>query len=100
MVMQASEIGYSLATSGTAAASLQLFFMPYLLRRFDHAKMYNFCMAIWPYCFLCLPIVNLIARMGTTEEVPNMIDPAAKTLVWIGIGVVMTLARSAGLAFS
>lgn len=74
--------------------------MPYLLRRFDHAKMYNFCMAIWPYCYVLLPGLNILARLGTAESTPNVIDPATKSLVWIGIGVLLTMARSAGLAFS
>ena len=97
---QASEIGYSLAISGAAAGGLQLFFMPYLLRRFDHAKMYNFCMAIWPYCYVLLPGLNLIARMGVVDEATGQIDPSTKALLWIGIGGILLLARSACLAFS
>ena len=96
---QASEIGYSLAISGAASGGLQLFFMPYLLRRFDHAKMYNFCMAIWPYCYVFLPGLNLIARMGRLDEA-GLVDPTTKALLWIGIGFILLLARSAGLAFS
>ncbi|KAH8107026.1 MFS general substrate transporter [Cristinia sonorae] len=100
LAFTASEIGYSLAISGAASGGLQLFFMPYLLRRFDHAKMYNFCMAIWPYCYVLLPGLNLIARAGTIDEVTGHVDPTTKTFLWLGIGCLLLLARSAGLAFS
>ncbi|KAI0079970.1 MFS general substrate transporter [Panus rudis PR-1116 ss-1] len=105
LAFTAAEIGYSLATSGVASACLQLFFMPYLLRRFDHAKMYNFCMGIWPYCYVLLPGLNLIARSGLDLQATDVtlsarVDPATKALLWVGIGIILTLARSAGLAFS
>jgi len=94
------EIGYSLATSGAVSGALQIFFMPFLLRRFDHAKMYNFCMAIWPYCFVLLPGLNIIARMGAFDESTGHIDGVTKFWLWIGIGVLLTMTRSACLAFS
>ncbi|KAI0797879.1 MFS general substrate transporter [Abortiporus biennis] len=96
----AAEIGYSLATSGAVSGGLQLFFMPFLLRRFDHAKMYNFCMAIWPYCYLILPGINILARMGTIDETTGNLDPFTRFWVWVCIAIALTLARSAGLSFS
>ncbi|THH33951.1 hypothetical protein EUX98_g221 [Antrodiella citrinella] len=99
LAFSASEIGYSLAISGSASGCLQLFFMPYLLRRFDPAKMYNLCMAIWPYCYIFLPGLNLIAKSGTIDEA-GQVDPATKAFLWMGIGGVLLLARSAGLSFS
>ncbi|TCD61670.1 hypothetical protein EIP91_008092 [Steccherinum ochraceum] len=102
LAFSASEIGYSLAISGAAAGGLQLFFMPYLLRRFDHAKMYNFCMSIWPYCYVFLPGLNVIAQLGEIDEVTGHVDARTKAMLWVGIGCLLTLARtrSAGLAFS
>ncbi|KIP09075.1 hypothetical protein PHLGIDRAFT_103288 [Phlebiopsis gigantea 11061_1 CR5-6] len=82
----AAEIGLALAASGAISIGLQLFFMPYLLRRFDHAKMYNFCMAIFPYVFLFLPCLNFIARRGAA--------------LWVAIGCLLGLVRIASLAFS
>ena len=109
---QAAEIGFALATSGAIAAALQLFFMPYLLRRFDHAKMYNTCVGIYPYAYAFLPALNIIARWGAVvEEVPGVeegtlvsaivdVTPGTKALLWCGIGVLLAMARTACLAFS
>ncbi|EMD38498.1 hypothetical protein CERSUDRAFT_113677 [Gelatoporia subvermispora B] len=99
LAFTASEIGYSLAISGMVSVCLQLFFMPYLLRRFDHAKMYNFCMGLWPFCFVLLPGLNLIARTGL-DEMTGQIMPATKILVWIGIAALLAISRTACLAFS
>ncbi|KAK7693337.1 hypothetical protein QCA50_002905 [Cerrena zonata] len=75
--------------------------MPYLLSRFDHAKMYNFCMGIWPYCFVLLPGLNLIAQSGLMMDADGaIVNVHARTFVWIGIGIVLALARSACLAYS
>lgn len=99
LAFTASEIGYSLAISGVVSVCLQLFFMPYLLRRFDHAKMYNFCMGLWPYSFVLLPGLNLIARTGV-DELTGQILPSTKVLVWIGIAGLLAVTRTACLAFS
>ncbi len=100
-VVQAAEIGLALATSGAISAGLQLFFMPYLLRRFDHAKMYNSCMSIWPYCYVLLPGLNIIARMGLIEVDGVLgVHPATKAILWAGISVLLLMARVACLAFS
>ncbi|KII88700.1 hypothetical protein PLICRDRAFT_110564 [Plicaturopsis crispa FD-325 SS-3] len=94
-----SQIGYSLAISGTISATNQLFFMPYLLRTFNHARMYNFCMGLWPLAFLILPFINLVA-LGGFDETTGQIDSRASALVWIGIGIVMVLTRIAVLTYS
>ena len=91
-----------MATSGAISASLQLFFMPHLLRRFDHAKMYNTCIAIFPYCFVLLPCLNLIARSGAVvgEDGDVGVTPSTKALLWVAIGCLLGMARTACLAFS
>ncbi|KAG2360853.1 major facilitator superfamily domain-containing protein [Suillus spraguei] len=95
----ASQIGYSLASAGAISAAIQLCIMSYLLRTFDCAKMYNFCMALWPYTFLVLPILNLIARAGL-DETTGELGTNTITLLWVGIAFVLMLSRVAGLAFS
>ncbi|KAI0341863.1 MFS general substrate transporter [Trametopsis cervina] len=112
LAFTAAEIGLALATSGAISASLQLFFMPYLLRRFNHAKMYNNCMGIWPYTYAFLPALNVIARWGAVVgEVPGTeegsmittivgVTPGTKGLLWCGIGVLLGMARVACLGFS
>ncbi|KAL6309000.1 MFS general substrate transporter [Sparassis latifolia] len=99
LAFTASEIGYSLATSGVISVLLQLFCMPYLLRKVEHAKMYNFCMALWPYCYVLLPGLNLLAR-GGIDEATGQILPASRAFIWMGIAGLLSIAKVAGLAFS
>ncbi|KAG1749005.1 major facilitator superfamily domain-containing protein [Suillus paluster] len=99
LAFSASQIGYSLATSGAIAAAIQLCIMSYLLRTFDSAKMYNFCMALWPYTFLILPVLNLIARAGLDETTGELGTPAV-ALLWVGIAFVLMLSKVASLAYS
>ncbi|PCH38263.1 MFS general substrate transporter [Wolfiporia cocos MD-104 SS10] len=96
---EASQIGYALAISGVVSVLLQLFCMPYLLRRFDHARTYNTCMAIWPFCYALMPGLNLIARGGLDPET-GAPTPAARAFIWMGIAGLLMLARTACLAYS
>ena len=97
---QATQIGYALSISGCISIFLQLCCMPYLLRRFDHAHMYNFCMGLWPFCFVLLPGLNLIARMGVADLATGELNPTTKALVWMGICAILAISRAAALAFS
>lgn len=74
--------------------------MPVLLRRFDHARTYNFCMGLWPFCFVLLPGLNIIARWGALDLATGELGPTTKSLVWLGIGVILCISRCAALAFS
>ena len=74
--------------------------MPFLLRRFDHARMYNFCMGLWPFCFVLLPGLNLLARAGALDAQTGALDPATHAFIWLGIGVILFLSRVAALSFS
>ncbi|KZT28496.1 MFS general substrate transporter [Neolentinus lepideus HHB14362 ss-1] len=94
-----SEIGYSLATCGTLAAFVQLFLLPIVLKRFDTAKVYTFCMSLWTYVFMLLPVLNVIARIGA-QPAGGVIDARVKALVWAGLGIVLALSRLGCLAFS
>lgn len=85
--------------SGVASVLLQLFCMPYLLRRYDHAKMYNTCMAIWPFCYAFMPLLNIIATAGI-DEATGQPSAAARAFIWMGIGGLLLLARTACLAYS
>ena len=94
---QTTQIGYALSTSGLISIVLQLCCMPFLLRRFDHARTYNFCMSLWPFCFVLLPGLNILARMGAVD---GELAPATQAFVWLGIGVILFISRCAALAFS
>ena len=85
--------------SGVASVLLQLLCMPYLLRRFDHARMYNVFMAIWPFCYVLMPGLNFIARAGL-DEITGEPTPAARTFIWMGIAGLLLTARTACLAYS
>lgn len=73
--------------------------MSYLLRTFDCAKMYNFCMGLWPYTYIALPILNVIARRGIDGETGQM-DAYTTATLWVGIAIVLAVSRVAALAYS
>ncbi|PFH50074.1 hypothetical protein AMATHDRAFT_146063 [Amanita thiersii Skay4041] len=98
LAFSVSEIGYALATAGMIAAALQVVIMPTILRRFDTEKVYHFCMRLWPLTFAFLPILNIIARGGFDDETGTM-SQRTLTLVWIGIGVILSIARVGCLAY-
>lgn len=61
--------------------------------------MYHFCMKIWPYTFLALPFLNLIAVRGTILGTDDL-DPLTIYTLWIGLTIVLCTARVAFLAYS
>ncbi|KAG9318274.1 major facilitator superfamily domain-containing protein [Chiua virens] len=99
LAFSASQIGYSLATSGTILAAFQIFIMSYLLRTFDYAKMYNFCMGVWPFTYVALPILNAIARNGV-DEATGQLDVYTTAVLWTGIAIVLAVSRVGLLAYS
>ncbi|KAL1947733.1 hypothetical protein VTO73DRAFT_13457 [Trametes versicolor] len=100
LAFNATQIGYALSISGCISIALQLLCMPVLLRRFDHARTYNFCMGLWPFCFVLLPGLNIIARWGALDLATGELGHTTKALVWLGIGVILCISRCAALAFS
>ena len=81
------------------AALLQVFFMPAILRRVNHARMYHFCMKIWPFTFLSLPVLNIIVRHGILPGTTEL-DPFAILTLWACITVILCMTRVAFLAYS
>ncbi|KAI0637079.1 MFS general substrate transporter [Trametes polyzona] len=100
LAFNATQIGYALSISGCIAIALQLFCMPIILKRFDHARSYNFCMGLWPFCFVLLPGLNVIARWGAVDLATGELDPTTRAIVWVGIGIILCISRTAALAFS
>ncbi|KAI6126249.1 major facilitator superfamily domain-containing protein [Pisolithus croceorrhizus] len=84
-----SKIGLTLAIAGCISSTLQLFFMPYLLRTFDCAKMYLFSMSMFPFVYFCLPFLNLIARWGSAED--GDVDARVVAILWVGIAITLGL---------
>ncbi|THH20372.1 hypothetical protein EW146_g974 [Bondarzewia mesenterica] len=105
LAFSASQIGYCLATSGVISIFIQILIMPTVLARCDHARVYNFCMALWPYVFCVIPLLNIIARTGFPEQLgPGMIlqnaDARVQATVWCCIAALLGITRIATLAFS
>ncbi|KAG6917791.1 hypothetical protein DXG01_001063 [Tephrocybe rancida] len=95
----ASQIGYSLAVAGAISASIQMVFMPTLLRTFEITKFYTFCMALWPCTFAALPFLNVLARIGL-DTGTGSIDAGSKVKIWATIAIVLGLSRVGCLAYS
>ncbi|KAI0748012.1 MFS general substrate transporter [Daedaleopsis nitida] len=100
LAFDATQIGYALSISGGISIFLQLCCMPFLLRRFDHARMYNFCMGLWPFCFVLLPGLNILARLGAVDVITGELAPGTHGLVWLGITIILLISRAGALAFS
>ncbi|RDB21308.1 Efflux pump azaL [Hypsizygus marmoreus] len=99
LAFSASQIGYSLAVAGSISAGIQLFFMPTLLRTFDIATMYTFCMNLWPFTFAFLPFLNFLARTGI-DPTTGSIDGDTQAKLWAGIALVLGTSRVGCLAYS
>ncbi|KAF8529849.1 major facilitator superfamily domain-containing protein [Gautieria morchelliformis] len=94
-----SPIGYSLAVAGITAAALQIFLMPWILRTFDLDVTYRFCMGLFPFAFVSLPMLNLLARMGADSE-GNVTAQWVRCALWVGIAATLAMSRTAALGFS
>ncbi len=106
---QAAEIGFCLAIAGFISCVLQLFVTPILLTRCDHVRVYNRCIGLWPFCFLALPLLNMVARIGlpmmdhkVREETLHLtdVDRRVQAIVWCGIAALLALSRLGCLAFA
>ena len=106
---QTVEIGFCLAIAGFISCVIQLFITPILLARCDHVRVYNRCIAVWPYCFLALPLLNMVARIGlpmidhqVRAEALHLTDMGHRVqgIVWCGIAALLALSRVGCLAFA
>ncbi|KIM77976.1 hypothetical protein PILCRDRAFT_794993 [Piloderma croceum F 1598] len=96
--LSTEKIGYLLLGSGILSMLLQILLMPYLLQTFDKAKMYNFCMCLFPFMFIVLSTLNLIARSGY-DEVTGIMNSHTTGLLWAGIALVLSMSRFVCLSF-
>lgn len=95
LILQTSQIGYALAIAGTSSIIIQLTIFPSLLRKFSHAKLYNFFMLLWPFAFVALPLLHFTISSGSGSTNHHRL-----ALVWIEIVMVMALSRFGCLAYS
>jgi hypothetical protein len=98
-----------LAIAGFVSCVIQVFLTPVLLARCDHIRLYNRCLSLWPYCFLMLPLLNIVARIGLPIMDRQMsegglhladADSRVQAMVWCGITALLALSRLACLAFA
>lgn len=73
--------------------------LPYLLRTFNKAKLYNFCMWMYPCLFVVLSTLNSVARSGYDEE-SGHVNAHTTGFIWAGLFLVLALGRIGGIAFS
>lgn len=87
---------------------IQLFVTPVLIARCDHIRAYNRCMSLWPFCFLMLPLLNIVARRGLSAINGHVgtdtlrltdADSRVQAMVWCGIIALLALSRLGSVAF-
>lgn len=92
-LLQTRSIGIALASSGLLAGLLQVFFMPRVLRKFEHPRIFHFSLSVWPYAFALLPALNLAVRHTTASAY-------APCVLWTGIVLILSIARVGFLGYS
>ncbi|QRV90136.1 major facilitator superfamily transporter [Ceratobasidium sp. AG-Ba] len=92
-------IGFTLATSGGISFALQILALPYLLRRFQPAKIFRICMVAWPICFAIPPVLNIIARISS-DNGAHEIGQEATAAIWIGIWFAQVLSKFACMSYA
>ncbi|KIJ60217.1 hypothetical protein HYDPIDRAFT_99245 [Hydnomerulius pinastri MD-312] len=99
LAFSSAQIGYFLAAAGLVAVLCQVLVAPYLLRRFECAKIYYVCMRIWPVIFAAFPLLNLIARWGM-DAGTGALSASTTAVLWTGIGTLLVLSRTGAVASS
>jgi len=109
LALSAAEIGLCLSIAGFISCFIQLFVTPILLARCDHIRVYNTCIALWPSCFLAMPLLNIVARSGIPVMDHQMTvgalqladaDRRVQAIVWCGIAALLAVSRMGCLAFA
>ncbi|KAF7986656.1 hypothetical protein HWV62_26492 [Athelia sp. TMB] len=91
-------IGYLLSTSAMLSITVQVVFLPYLLRTYSTAGMYNAAMCMFPIMFLLMPLLNLAARRGL-DSATGAVGPGAMSFIWVCIGLLLAMAALSNLAW-
>lgn len=65
-------------------------------------------MSLWPFCFLTLPLLNIVARTGLSAINERVVmdtlrlsdaDRRVQAMVWCGIVALLALSRVGSVAF-
>ncbi|KAF8969916.1 major facilitator superfamily domain-containing protein [Flammula alnicola] len=82
----AQQIATCLALAGTSSILLQLLFLPTLLVRVNHARLYNICMFFWPCTYAALPLLSVLARSGVIGDGGGLMS-SSTGWVWVWVMV-------------
>jgi len=85
-------IGYALTVAGIIGTILSVTVMPWVLKRWSPATIYQIVMSCWPVSFAILPALNYLARINLTASIEEEVRQRNISLIWIGI--MMSLAAS------
>ncbi|PPQ83228.1 Psilocybin Transporter (PsiT) [Psilocybe cyanescens] len=92
------KIGYAFSVAGMIAMLMQLCITPWVLRTFDKAKVYKFCMCSFPLVFALMGCLNPLARTGY-NEISKTIHPTTTGLLYAAIALLLLMARVCVMAF-
>ena len=76
----------------------QLCITPFVLRAFDKARVYNFCMCSFPFVFGILALLHPIAKIGY-DPIEKTMDERTVGLLYVVIGFLLLVARICVMAF-
>ncbi|KAJ7101542.1 major facilitator superfamily domain-containing protein [Mycena belliarum] len=97
LAFSTTEIGYSLTIGAAVLALYQIFLMPPLLRKYDTARIYTACMAVWPISYALIAVLNTIARLGLSAQTARSKIEYTIAL-WVAIVVIQIVSRVALLS--
>nr|P0DPB2.1 RecName: Full=Major facilitator-type transporter psiT2; AltName: Full=Psilocybin biosynthesis cluster transporter 2 [Psilocybe cubensis]ASU62245.1 putative transporter [Psilocybe cubensis] len=92
------KIGYAFSVAGLIAMLMQLCITPWVLRTFDKAKVYHFCMCSFPLVFALMGCLNPLAQTGYSE-INKTLHPTTTGLLYAAIAILLLLARVCVMAF-
>ncbi|KAJ7034771.1 major facilitator superfamily domain-containing protein [Mycena alexandri] len=88
------KIAFCFAVAG-GVSTLQAFIMPRLLRRYGAERIYWMCTCSWPFAFIAIPFLNIIAWGAVIGPSPVWME----IFLWVCIAVILTVVRIGGAAF-
>jgi hypothetical protein len=92
-------IGYALTSAGIMGTLLSVLVMPWVLKRWSPATVYQIVMACWPVSFAILPSLNHLARLNMGEFVGEEVRQRNLSLIWIGIMLSLAASKIACVAY-
>jgi hypothetical protein len=91
LVRQPQKIATALSIMGLVSIGLKAS-LPIFLRRYDALTVFRFTLWTWPVTLGLIPILNIIARHGSSAK--------NQALLWVAVTIVLFMSRLGSLAFS